>query len=343
MPERYCCAECFGDNGLRLNIIPDLEPRSGDCSYCTSNTTTLVKPLDLRDAVEALVGIYSVDAAGVPLPEILREDWGLFTHPVMDDAHVKELLSDILDDGNFVRQMFVPSPALGVENLARWDELRDEMMHRNRWFLEEEIDFDRLRELLDLLIADPATLSDEWHRARIMADDALYAVEEMGAPPHHLAGHGRANPAGIPYLYLGSTPTTAVAEVRPHTGESACVALFSLPTIRAVDLRDPRASVSPFTQDDGDISQLRADLPLLRRLGDELTRPVLPRGAAFEYIPSQYLCEFIKSCGFDGVIYRSSVGDGINLALFDPTLATGVSVTRYAVERVAVHIAEAHP
>lgn len=37
--------------------------------------------------------------------------------------------------------------------------------------------------------------------------------------------------------------------------------------------------------------------------------------AVIDYTPSQYLCEFIKRRGYDGVIDRSSVSDGMNLAL----------------------------
>ncbi|WP_247282117.1 MULTISPECIES: RES domain-containing protein [unclassified Bradyrhizobium] len=37
----------------------------------------------------------------------------------------------------------------------------------------------------------------------------------MGAPPRRLAAHGRANPPGIPYFYLGSLPETALAEGSP--------------------------------------------------------------------------------------------------------------------------------
>jgi hypothetical protein len=163
----------------------------------------------------------------------------------------------------------------------------------------------------------------------------------MGAPPKRRASHGRANPAGIPYLYLGSKPETAAAEIRPHTGEVACVADFTIPEVRAVDLRHPRKLVSPFILTDAsEIGQLRADLPFLERLGDELTRPVLPSGAAIDYIPSQYLCEFIKKSGFDGVIYRSSVSDGINLALFDPNKAIGGDVMLYNVTRVSVDVAQ---
>ena len=62
-------------------------------------------------------------------------------------------------------------------------------------------------------------------------------------------------------------------------------------------------------------------------------------GAAIDYIPSQYLCEFIKDCGFDGVVYRSSVSDGINLALFDPGRATGGTVSVVDVKKVSIETA----
>ena len=108
------------------------------------------------------------------------------------------------------------------------------------------------------------------------------------------------------------------------------------------DLRNPRKLVSPFILEDAsDIGQLRADLPFLERLGEELTRPVLPSGAAIDYIPSQYLCEFIKKCGFDGVVYRSSVSDGINFALFEPEKATGGAVALYNVAKVTVEVVPA--
>lgn len=340
MPEKRCCAECFGDSGLRVSIIPTLSDNTGSCDYCGSVSVRLVLPAQLRQWFEMLIDVYEINPEGRPLVDWLREDWRLFTHSVMDDAHAKELLADVLDDGEIVRKCFRPSLQFESESLKRWEDLRDEMMHRNRWFLDEPIDLERLRQLLDLLIAPVEGLGGTWYRARLLAHDEPYSIETMGAPPDHLAGHGRANPAGIPYLYLGSKQETAVAEIRPHTGELACVAEFRIPAIRAVDLREPRRQVSPFILSDAsEISQLRVDLPLLERLGDELMRPVVPRGAAFEYIPSQYLCEFIKKSGFDGVVYRSSVSEGMNLALFSPDIASGGNVEVLRVERVSVQIA----
>jgi hypothetical protein len=51
------------------------------------------------------------------------------------------------------------------------------------------------------------------------------------------------------------------------------------------------------------------------------------------------LCELIKKSGFDGVIYRSSVSGGINLALFDPDKAKGGTVSLYSVSKVLVTVA----
>ncbi len=160
----------------------------------------------------------------------------------------------------------------------------------------------------------------------------------MGAPPKRTASFGRANPAGIPYLYLGSTQLTAVSEVRPHTGEIICVADFVTSNdLKLVDLRNPREMVSPFIFPDADeIGEMRDEMPFLEQLGEELTRPVVPQSAAIDYTPSQYLCEFIKKCGYDGVIYRSSVSEGINLAMFDPSRADPGAVTQLRVTSVAV-------
>ncbi|AZH84547.1 RES domain-containing protein [Plantibacter sp. PA-3-X8] len=340
MPDRFCCASCFSDANLRDNVLADLVVGTGTCGYCGTLEASLVRPLALRDAFEVLVGVYEVVDDGLSLPEILRQDWALFTHPVMqDDAHAKELLADVLDSGDLFRRSFGAPAGYGTQSLTKWDDLRAEMMHGNRWFLSKDIDYDRLRYLFSLLIEDPSELSEHWHRARIMSDETPYALGDMGAPPPRYAGHGRANPAGIPYLYLGSSPTTAVSEVRPHTGETASVAEFAVPELKAVDLRDPRERISPFGLEDDQVVQLLADIPFLERLGDELTRPVLPKSAPFEYVPSQHLCEFIKHCGYDGVIYRSSVSSGINIALFHPDTAQGTAVHQYAVQQVEVHVA----
>lgn len=333
-----CCAECFGDRGFRRSIIPSRSSQIARCSYCRSESVTIVPPAQLVEYFELLISAYQLDSGGKLLVQLFREDWGLFDHPRMDDSRAKDLLAEIMDNGELVRQTFLPVGYFGADRLGEWEKLRDELMYQNRFFPETDIDLDRLESLLSPLTLDSDEVPNSWYRARIQTGDAPFGVEEMGAPPRRTASFGRANPAGIPYLYLASTPATAVSEIRPHTGEIACVAGFETPKdLKLVDLRNPRKMVSPFLLvDAADIGRMRSDLPFLERLGDELTRPVVPQAAAIDYTPSQYLCEFIKKCGYKGVVYRSSVSDGINLALFDPALAQPGAVNQHRVVRVSV-------
>lgn len=335
MAER-CCAECFGDRGLRKNIIPSLAPTQGLCDFCGSLGVSLVEPSQLRDVFSSLIDVYQPDVDGKALAEWMKEDWRLFSHSNMDRARTDALLCAIVDDPSLATKTFAPSPTYKSEGLARWETLRDELMYKNRYFLDDALDANRLRELLSHLLADD--MPAKWYRARIMAGSSPFPIDQMGAPDRRSATHGRANPSGIPYLYVGSHPNTAVAELRPHTGEIACVADFTIhEPSTVVDLRNPRQLVSPFLlEDTRAIGYLRADIPFLERLGEELTRPVLPQGAAIDYVPSQYLCEFIKKARYGGVVYRSSVSDGMNLALFDPLAATGGAVQRYRVKRVSM-------
>ena len=337
---RKCCANCIGDKQLRRRIIPFLTESWGTCSYCNSEKELLIEPSLLRDYFELIINAYSRNDSGQTLVELLKKDWDIFQHPMMDLVHSNELLADILDDGDIVCELFAPSGTSHSDKLNLWGKLRSELMYENRFFLSSGIDEDRLKNLLMHLVLEPDEILGTWYRARIQQEDKPYPIEEMGAPPKRKASHGRANPAGIPYLYLASTVDTAISEIRPHTGETVCVADFNIsPDVSLVDLRNPRATVSPFIlSDENEVSLLREDIGFLQHLGDELTRPVLTQAAAIDYIPSQYLCEFIKKCGFHGVTYSSSESDGMNLALFDVQQAKIGDVKQYRVSRVSVEI-----
>ena len=340
-----CCGTCIGDRHLRNEVIPAHTTATGTCTYCGSQNEPLVEPDQLRDAFELLVAIYVPAAGGRPLLTWLRDDWAMFDERAISTAQASKLLGEILADTEVLQRTFVPSELCRTESLDRWQEFRRELMHANRFFPKTALDLQRLRGLLPYLSLNVDELPQQWYRARLQRAHEPHAADQMGAPPKDQAAHGRANPAGIPYLYLASTETTAIAETRPHTGERATVARFAVaPNLKLVDLRSPRRTVSPFIL--ADVSQvafLRGDVGYLEQLGEELTRPVLPHAAAIDYLPSQYLCEFVKNCDFDGVVYRSSVGDGVNLALFDPERATIGARVQRSVARVAVEIAEVAP
>lgn len=340
--DMHCCASCFDDRGLRIEIIPTFSDEIGTCSYCNTENEKLIEPSNLRDYFELLISIYVPDDNGKTLVDWFKDDWGMFVHPSMDHANSSMLLADILDDGDIVRKKFSPSVSCNSDRLDLWSEFKSELMHENRFFPHKEMDGNLLETLLTQLVIDPKEVSGVWCRARILRADTPYTPDQMGAPPKDLASQGRANPAGIPYLYLASDANTAVSEIRPHTGESTCVADFTInDSLEIIDLRNPRKTVSPFLlNEEKKIASLRGDIEFLVQLGKELTRPVLPHVAAIDYLPSQYLCEFIKSCTYHGVIYSSSVGDGVNIAIFEPDLAQVGNVKLYRVSKVSVILEE---
>lgn len=342
MINMFCCADCFDDKYLKEEVFPYLDGKIGKCSFCGSENTKLIEPIKLQEQFELLTGIYSEDPDGKTLVEWLKADWALFPDDKLDNHQSRSLLIEILNDGEIVRKKFsYPTyVSLYSDEAVRWQLFRSELMHSNRYFPNEFIDLEQLEELLGHLLTTEKDVPNEWFRARIQLDSTSYAKEQMGSPPKHLASHGRANPAGIPYLYLASTAQTAVSEIRPHTGEKITVAQFTLNEPQLIaDLRHPKKTVSPFLiGDEEKIKKTRNYINFLEELGNELTRPVLPRSAAFDYAPSQYLCEFIKKCKYTGVMYSSSVGDGFNLALFDPNSAIAKNTFQQTVTKVSVSI-----
>lgn len=280
--------------------------------------------------------MYKPSNKGKTLLEYLKDDWKLFENPNLNQKDASELINAIMGANQLAQSKCTPDAKFKGEGVNRWKGFKNEIMHENRWFINKGIDLDLLEEHLSLLIAEKLPL--KWFRARLIKTDDSFSLSAMGPPPKESSTSGRANPAGIPYLYLASDRETAFSEVRPYNKESACIAEYSFSETRIIDLRDPRRRVSPFILQDPDkIGTLLAELPFLEQLGDELSRPILPSEAVINYTPSQYFCEFVKSKNYDGVIFKSSVGKGFNLALFDSTKAKAKSVNKY-VAKVSVQV-----
>lgn len=123
---------CFSDRSLCTDIFPLRSQQRGRCSYCESDNVPLVEPTALADYFELLVSSYEFDPQGKLLVQCFRGDWGLFEHPRMDDAHAKDLLADILNDGEIVRRTFKASFVTDGNQLGDWEELREERRYRDK-------------------------------------------------------------------------------------------------------------------------------------------------------------------------------------------------------------------
>ncbi len=134
------------------------------------------------------------------------------------------------------------------------------------------------------------------------------------------AAEGRVNPLGIPCLYCATHWRTAVAEVRPWIGSYATVVRLEVnrPLVLANCTTDDQEVRIHFDEPDADERAKEC----WRAIDRAFARPVDRSENFADYAPTQVLAEVFRSMGLDGVGYRSSLGEGHNIALFDLEAAT---------------------
>lgn len=338
---RNCCSNCFKDQYLQKEI-ERMSDTVGDCNFCDKNGVSVIYPNQLSSLFETVCSIYTESSDGIPMVKLLDQDWRLFNVP---DEMAERLFQGIFDGDNRFSEKYMYSETSDPEGLVRWRQLKTELMTRNRYFLETQFQnhLSRLEDWLTPLCMTFESQPNCWYRARI-EDNRVFSASEMGTPPPNKTGAGRANPVGIPYLYLGSNEDVVINEVRPHIGDGISIAKFNLAkSVKLIDLRDPKSSLSPFSERSPEkVVNLRDDILLLQELNEELSKPVLQKEAATEYIPSQYFCEFLKFSGYDGIVYDSSFGEGVNVAVFknDNAQVDSTGIKSVNVCEVAIAVVE---
>lgn len=325
-----CCANCFNDKLITAYIEKEFEEH-GNCSFCGSENVKLVESESLIDLFETLLNIYQEtdNAQAQPIYKLIQKDWNIFYNAEI----AEQLMPKIINYTYMKTYGYLNIDENFVKNI--WDEFRNEIKHNNRFFPKStNFDMQELKAWLQELELNkyPKIL----YRARISNDKSLIDISKMGKPSSNIATSGRANPYGISYLYMATTKTTAIAEVRPHKGNVVCIAKIKIPNrLRLADLRNPKTHLSPFLRSDYSTEKLFKYIVLLQKLGEELSKPIVPHEAELEYLSSQYLAELIKDANFDGIIFKSSVGKGDNITLFNDSNVEFKNVELYEVNNLS--------
>jgi hypothetical protein len=150
-------------------------------------------------------------------------------------------------------------------------------------------------------------------------------------PPSNQASEGRVNPKGIPCLYLATHRETALSEVRPWIGSLISVAHFQ--TVRDLTIANVTTDERP-KHLFGNVPKDEIDQVVLYRIDEAFAEPVTLSANSADYAPTQIMAELFKTKGFDGVAYKSALGDGHNVALFD--IAAAKLRVRYLFEVKAI-------
>jgi RES domain-containing protein len=187
-----------------------------------------------------------------------------------------------------------------------------------------------------------AQLGHDWReRAQddMSWDEPAPFSEVRMKPLRHSAHEGRVNPRGIPCLYVASDKETAVAEVRPWLG--ALVSVAQMSTSR--DLRLVNCTEGHDTNLDFYVEQPEPEIreeTVWRNIGRAFSSPVANDPGIAEYVPTQVLAEHFRKQKYDGVAYKSKLGQGFNVALFDLDALEIVDLRLYPVSAVKYEIGE---
>jgi hypothetical protein len=158
----------------------------------------------------------------------------------------------------------------------------------------------------------------EYQEGEYIADNPIAWSPERMLPLKDRAPEGRVNPKGISFLYCATRQKTAMAEVRPSIGSYVSVAqLEILKDLRIVNCTTEDKPKRFLTKDGFEIPREDWDKAVWHAIDGAFARPVERSDDLADYVPTQIIGEAIKSKGWDGVGYRSALGDGHNIALFD--------------------------
>jgi len=145
---------------------------------------------------------------------------------------------------------------------------------------------------------------------------AAYPPERMKPLPGR-AKEGRANPKGIPVLYLSTRQETAMSEVRPWIGSLVSCAHFKTTRVlRIVDLSVYHGKGFVFYFEEPDAS--KREEAVWTQIDQAFSTPATSEDDTADYVLTQVIAELFKSEGYDGIAYKSAFGDdGYNIALFN--------------------------
>lgn len=335
-----CCPDCFCDEVAKETIRHSCQPIPGICETCGRHADLLleVEPESelasyfdqmlsvfdekvAEDAKDAFLSLYEAFCYIWPILNGVSEDsfQSLLKALFPQDMRVEKLLSSGV----------VLAPERGskrVEDFAffgerTWKDFATQIKHERRYHASVE-NKEVLGNILNALARDIDSSEGTWFRARNWNNKTKPpSFDELREPDPCKSAEGRMSPKGVRCLYLADTKETAMAEIRSAVHDE--VAILQLRPNRTLKILDLRRidQISPFTPE-VDSSELASNRDNLIEMKRDLARPMRDNDDAIDYIPTQYIADYARSLGFDGIGYESVLHEndsgvpGYNIACF---------------------------
>lgn len=338
------CADCAKHAELQALVTSDLT--AGACGACGSTIKQVFNPQrfrEARDLIRALIRLHideefynphwggsNVDTVLLgeenPIlnhggPDMLNDElihrivWddddgpngpGISLHAGHDDHYGRGLLFAIRNTADSQLETIIRR--LETQNFHSLEGAMGDLIDALSGEIEAVVDTDRL-----------------WFRSRIgVAEEAVHIGDHqvhriavphkgaaLGALPPPEANANRMNRQGVSVLYIASEIDTALAEIRPHPAQLLSIGGFrpSHP-LRVANFDVP---IAGFAANDERLSTFAT----IYHIDTLLSTPIVPE-ERHRYAVTQLLTDILIRRGFEGVTYRSSVGNGRNLCAFNP-------------------------
>lgn len=329
------CKDCFLDEELRSEINANAVI-DGTCDVCGKRG----KVMDFSEFHEffaTLLSLFSkTENNDKTIVDIIQDEWSLFK----DKEVAKVLLAEVIatNDFGFSVDDFVNYSDEIQGRIAAWDRLKNSVKENSRFFtnMEEFVQYDYLTAGKSLHIGQ------KLYRSRITpVGQKKIKCDKMGCPPKELATAGRANPIGIPYLYLSDSAKTTYFEVRAVYLDQLSVGTFRIE--RELELVDFIYEVNLFlAYNDGTTSlkEIVIKKKIIDAISDDLSKPLRRYDSELEYVPTQLICEYCKQIvGADGISFESSLHKGgRNYVLFDDSSAKCIRVDSHEITKIDIDI-----
>lgn len=354
------CNHCFADKEIASVICAVSASNIGVCPVCHHKDSHLYDTSvqnDLTPYFEELLNIYTPSTMllkNYPIAECryliddLENRWNIFSdipraqiYEILKSvccdfyANAPEIFDEVVGIPEIYDKKYLKEHALLKNN--DWDAFVYEIKTKNRYH-SKLINFSILEKYCSF-IRKTYKAGELFYRARISKQSG-YPANEMSAPPTEKSSEGRANARGITCLYLSSDIDTTLHEVRAGVFDFVSVGTFILKQdITVVDLR-AIAEISPFVEG-LDYLDHAINKQYLEKLNTEMSKSLRRSDSTLDYVPTQYIVDFIKSIEhngkqeYDGIEYNSTTNPGgYNLAIFNPDLFECTTVDVYDIEKL---------
>ena len=327
----FLCSNCFSDFEIKSHIN-SLSTEKGECIYCGEKDVPILAVDELLDFFEELFSLYKEDASGITLIDNIENDWNLFSRKPVGIVIITKILTRTSFSA-WSADTKISYISEIEENISYWEKLKESLKWERRFLVEIE----NIKDLeWDNFFKGQFTFTEteRFFRARIHYNEGEVKLlpVQMGCPEKEKVNSGRGNPQGIPYLYLSTLPLTTLYETRALLHDEVSVGEFKVLSGKELNIVDFTEKGGAFAGVGNLVSHTKA-IRLKELISKDLSKPIRRYDSDIEYIPTQFICEFIRyAIGADGILFNSSLHrEGLNIVLFETDKVECIDVRKYSV------------